>query len=130
VPGEEIRSVSNAWREIHRRTVRLTNGDAREVIAAASQCLTFLVIVSMVFNTPVAPVYFRRGVPDPSASWIHRAWIGEHGGRDAIADLQVCGLRSAVVLIASVVPTAGTSPYCGCGLGQTDATHPPTTCTH
>jgi hypothetical protein len=55
MPGEEeIRSVSNAWREIHRRTMRLTNGGAPEVIATASQCLTFLVIVSMVSSFPTA----------------------------------------------------------------------------
>src|SRR4051812_29377783 len=35
--GDEKRSVPNAWREIHRRTMRLTNVGGPEAIAAASQ---------------------------------------------------------------------------------------------
>jgi hypothetical protein len=35
--GDEKRSVPNAWREIHRRTMRLTNAGGREAIAAVTQ---------------------------------------------------------------------------------------------
>ena len=35
--GDEKRSVPNAWREIHRRTIRLMNSGGREAIAAVAQ---------------------------------------------------------------------------------------------
>jgi hypothetical protein len=35
--GAEKRSVPNAWQEIHRRTMRLTNAGGPEAIAAVTQ---------------------------------------------------------------------------------------------
>jgi hypothetical protein len=35
--GDEKRSVPNAWREIHRRTMRLTNAGGPAAIRAVSQ---------------------------------------------------------------------------------------------
>ena len=35
--GDEKRTVPNAWREIHRRTIRLMNSGGREAIAAVAQ---------------------------------------------------------------------------------------------
>lgn len=65
MPGKEIRSVSNAWREIHRRTMRLTKGGAPDVSAVVSQRLAFLVIVSMVSSFPTTCLAGRAVPANP-----------------------------------------------------------------
>jgi hypothetical protein len=62
-----MRSVSNAWREIHRRTMRLTKGGAPEVSAVVSQHLTFLVIVTMVSSFPTTCLADRAVPATPFA---------------------------------------------------------------